>query len=89
MITRKNKLRAILHISDYWVEADLHILEGSRLTDALNIKNRDFVACTDARIIDPHTKEVLYSLDYLAVNRNEVLFVFPLEPGEESHFRAG
>jgi len=47
-------------------------LAGSRLTDALNSKGKDFFPVTDARICQFGSTEVLYSVQYIAVNRDSI-----------------
>lgn len=54
------------------IEGDLHVLAGSRLTDALNSKGKDFFPVTDARICQIGSSEALYSVQYIAVNRDSI-----------------
>jgi len=61
------------------IEANVHVLAGSRLTDALNSRSKDYMALTDPVVFDAVTGEELYRPPYVAVNRNAILAVFPLE----------
>jgi hypothetical protein len=57
----------------------MHVLAGSRLTDALNSKAKDFFAITSAKVHDLRTGEILFEPEYLAVNRASIACIFPLE----------
>ncbi|MCL5291744.1 MAG: hypothetical protein M1548_04335 [Actinobacteria bacterium] len=81
VVTSKDKLRVMIYIGEYWLEADIHMLPGSRLTDALNVKTKEFLALTNVKVIDPHTGRVTYEIDYAAVNRIEIEIIFPIEAG--------
>ena len=54
-------------------------MSGSRLTDALNSRSKDYIAVTDAVVSDVSTGQELYRPAYVAVNRLTVFAVFPLE----------
>lgn len=62
------------------IEGDLHVLAGSRLTDALNSKGKDFFPVTDARICRIGSSDVLYSVQYIAVNRDGIDCIMEVEP---------
>lgn len=78
--THKDQVRVVI-ITDagYRVEGDFHVLAGSRLTDALNSKAKDFFAITNARIFQVGTDEVLYTPSYIAVNRDSIACILPYE----------
>ena len=65
---------------DHRIEGDMYILEGSRLTDALNSKGKDFYAITDAKIWKVGDEALLASPSYVAVARESISAIFPVEP---------
>lgn len=75
----KDKVRCVAIISGWRVEGDMHVAAGSRLTDSLNSKARDFFAITDATVFDATTGEALYHPKYLAANRSAISLMFPVE----------
>ncbi len=79
MYTTKDKLRVVVVVNNWRIEGDMHVLAGSRLTDALNSKSKDFLAITDALVFDALSGKQLFKPEYLAVNRDAVSVVFPLE----------
>ena len=48
--TQKDRLHVVMLAQGLQIEGDLHILAGTRLTDALNSKGKDFFPVTDASI---------------------------------------
>ncbi|HAW60358.1 MAG TPA: hypothetical protein DCW86_02660 [Actinobacteria bacterium] len=62
----------------------MYLVTGSRLTDVVNVKTKDFFPITDAKILSPIEDKVLYTLDFVAVNREEIIMIFPLEQTAEN-----
>lgn len=79
MYTSKDKVRVVVITNHYRLEGDMHVLSGSRLTDSLNSKAKDFLAVTDASIYRVGDDTLLYSAAYLALNREAIDVIFPLE----------
>lgn len=77
--TSKDKVKVVVATSSYRIEGEMYVLSGSRLTDALNSKAKDFLAVTDAAVFDVHTGAKLYTPEYLAVNRDAIAVIFPAE----------
>ena len=79
MYTPKDKIRCVMVVEGWRIEGDVHVVSGSRLTDALNSRSKDYIAVTDAVVSDVSTGQELYRPAYVAVNRLTVFAVFPLE----------
>jgi len=82
MYTEKESVRAVIYTPAVRIIGDVHILSGSRLTDALNSKAKDFLAVTDAQLMKLQEDEALHKASYVAVNRDEIICIFPLEEAE-------
>jgi len=80
LYTSKDSVRVMLITKDHRIEGDMHILEGSRLTDALNSKGKDFYAITEAKIWRVNDDVLLASPSYVAVARDSISAIFPVEP---------
>jgi hypothetical protein len=72
MYSQKDRLRVLILTHGLQIEGDLHVLAGSRLTDALNSKGKDFFPVTDATITVVGAEEALHRLKYIAVNRDSI-----------------
>jgi ABC-type Fe2+-enterobactin transport system substrate-binding protein len=79
--TSKDRVRVVIVVLGWRVAGDIHVLVGSRLTDALNSKTHDFFAITNAKIMAMESDEVLYDVPYMAVNRASISCIFPLDEG--------
>ena len=82
MYTNKDTLRVMIVTDIFRIEGTLHVLAGSRLTDALNSKAKDFLAVTEAKIHSIEEDKLVYSPEYIAVNRDSISCIFPLEEAE-------
>lgn len=76
--TSKDSVRVSIVTSAYRVEGEMHVLAGSRLTDALNSKAKDFYAITGAKAFSLDSGQLVFEADYLAVNRDAIAIIFPL-----------
>ncbi|MGB4593414.1 MAG: hypothetical protein WBI63_06530 [Coriobacteriia bacterium] len=76
--TKKDTVRVMVITKDHRVEGDMHILEGSRLTDSLNSRGKDFYALTNAKIYQLVSDELIASPEYVAVAREGMTAIFPV-----------
>lgn len=79
MYTPKEKIRCVIAVEGWRIEGDVNVVSGSRLTDALNSRSKDYIAVTDAVVFDAATGQELYRPAYVAVNRLTASAVFPVE----------
>lgn len=79
MYTSKDKVRCVMVATTWRIEGDVHVLAGSRLTDAMNSKAKDFIAVTDSVVFDASTGKELFRPSYVAVNRSSIAVIFPAE----------
>ena len=76
--TSKDEVRVSISTSVYRIEGEMYVLAGSRLTDALNSKAKDFFAITNVQVFDIDSGELLFEPEYLAVSREAIITIFPL-----------
>jgi hypothetical protein len=77
--THKDVVRVVIITLGFRIEGDFHLLAGSRLTDALNSKSKDFFAITNARVYSVGSDDVMYEPSYIAVNRDDISCIFPID----------
>lgn len=77
--TSKDKVRVVIITDRFRIEGEMHVLAGSRLTDALNSKAKDFLAVTAVEMYSLDSGELAYESAYVAVNRDSIAAIFPLE----------
>ena len=83
MYTNKDQVQVMIVTDMFRIQGSLHVLSGSRLTDALNSKSKDFLAVTEAKIFSLADDSLVYEPGYIAVNRDSISCIFPLEAAEE------
>lgn len=76
--TSKDKVQVVVISGALRIEGEMHVLAGSRLTDALNSKANDFMVVTDASVYSLDSGELLYKPSYVAVNRDALSAVFQI-----------
>lgn len=76
--TKKDTVRVMVITKDHRIEGDMHILEGSRLTDSLNSRGKDFYALTEAKIYSLVSDQLVATPDYVAVARDGMTAIFPV-----------
>jgi hypothetical protein len=79
MYTYKDRVRVMIVTNGFRIEGDFHVLAGSRLTDALNSKAKEYFAITDAKVYGIGEDQVLFTPPYVAVNRASIACIFPIE----------
>jgi hypothetical protein len=79
MHVNKESVRVVVVVDGWRIEGSLHILTGSRLTDAVNSKAKDFLAVTDACIFDAKSGALLSQTEFLALNRDAISMIFLAE----------
>jgi hypothetical protein len=79
--TKKDTIRVMIITKDHRIEGDMYVLEGSRLTDSLNAKGKDFYAITDARIFNLADGALLAAPEFVAVARDAITAIFPVDEG--------
>lgn len=79
--TPKDKVRVCVCTSLYRIVGDMYVLPGSRITDIMNVKAKDFIPVTNAVFYHPYEGRAFAQVAYTAVNRDSILMVFPTDEG--------
>ncbi|MDO8879404.1 MAG: hypothetical protein Q7W44_01160 [Coriobacteriia bacterium] len=78
-ITNKDTIRVMIITKDHRIEGEMHIIQGARLTDSLNSKNKDFYAITSATIHRVEDDLLVASPPFIVVAREAISAIFPVE----------
>ncbi len=76
-VIAKDKIWCHIQAESYYILGNVHVRVGDRLSDELNREN-NFLAITEAEVYSPGG-ELLYSNNFLAVNRKHVVWLMPVE----------
>jgi uncharacterized RmlC-like cupin family protein len=77
--TPKDKIRVMVCTSLYRIEGEMYVLPGSRLTDIMNVKAKDFIPITNAVFRHPYDNKVFSKSSFTVINRDSILMIFPVE----------
>ena len=75
----KEKIPIILLTATYRLEGEMHVVPGGRILDEIN-KERDFIPITNATVYDISGETPLDILDFIAVNKSQVVLMAPSIP---------
>ena len=78
-IAKRDTIRVMIITKDHRIEGEMHILEGSRLSDSLNAKNKDFYAVTNASVYRVEDDRLIASPPFIVVSREGITAIFPVE----------
>ena len=79
MKVEQSEIEVTIFMQNSRVEGKLHLPSGGRLTDYMALAERQFVPVTDAKIYIVPTNELLYSVSFLSLNKDFIVFIFPKE----------
>jgi hypothetical protein len=80
-VISKNEIIAHIQTQNYLIRGCVHVRTGERLSDEINGPNA-FLAVTSADIYNPEGV-LLYSSDFLVVNRAHIVWMMPIEEDKE------
>jgi Family of unknown function (DUF6812) len=82
-VISKEVIRSEIQLVTHLVRGNVHVRKGDRLSDEINLPNL-FLPVTKAEIYSLDGNK-LYSCDFLAVNRDHIVWLMPFEqlPGTD------
>ncbi len=84
MRTAKRPVPVVVYTDRYRIEGVYHLTPQVRFLDDLNLRQREFVALTDARIAPLEPSGRVEEDAFVAVNKQRVVLVVPQDGGEGS-----
>lgn len=76
-VISKDDVSVIIQTGAHRIRGKMYVRPDERIKDELN-KNEQFLAITDANVFDMDGN-LLYSTEFIAVNRDQVVWVVPQE----------
>ena len=83
-VITKDKVNSHIQMGTFRIRGNVHVRRGDRLSDEINQENK-FLAVTEVEIFSPDG-ELLYITDFLAINREHIIWLMPL--AEQEHIAA-
>ena len=76
-VVSKEVIRSDIQTVTHTIRGNVHVRKGDRLSDEINQPNL-FLPVTNAEIYSLHG-EMLYTSDFLVVNREHIIWLMPVE----------
>ncbi len=71
------EIEVVIFMQNSRMEGKLHLPSGGRLTDYLALAERKFLPITEAKIFLMPNNELLYSVPFLSLNKDFIVYIFP------------
>lgn len=76
------EIEVVIFMQNSRVEGKLHLPAGGRLTDYLALAERKFIPITFAKIFLMPGNELIYTVPFLSLNKDFIVYIFPKEEHE-------
>jgi hypothetical protein len=74
----KEKTAVVIYTRNHKIEGDIYLLIDSRISDELNIRVREFIPITNARIYTLNGDSLLYTTEFVTINKQAIDLVLTL-----------
>ncbi len=78
----KERRDVIIFSRNHKIEGEIYLLMDSRISDELNTRVKEFIPVTNAKIYTLNGDSLLYSADFLSVNKHSIDLVIS-QPGSK------
>ena len=85
-MVKKVKISTIIRTAGEKIEGNVHCLPNMRLLDLMNSAADNFVPVSNAEVYDEASGKLLYSVPFMAVNKNHVIVISETNPSAEEEF---
>lgn len=79
----KERREVVVFTRNHKIEGEMYLLMDSRISDELNVRVREFIPVTNAKIYTLTGDSLLYTTDFITVNKHSIdLVLTKPAPGE-------
>ena len=79
----KERREVVIFATNHKIEGEMYLLLDSRISDELNTRSREFIPVTNAKIYTITGDSLLYSTDFITINKHSIDIVLTKPaPGE-------
>lgn len=68
----KERTGVVIYTRNHKIEGEIYLLTDTRISDELNIRVREFIPVTNARIFSLTGDSLLYTTDFVTVNKQAI-----------------
>lgn len=77
----KERREVVIFTRNHKIEGEIYLLMDSRLSDELNMRVREFIPVTNAKVFTLSGDSLLHSADFLSVNKHSIDLVITKPSG--------
>ena len=74
----KERREVVIFTRNHKIEGEVYLLLDSRLSDELNVRIREFLPVTNARIFTLNGDSLLYAADFVTINKHSIDLVLAM-----------
>ncbi len=79
----KERREVVVFTRNHKIEGEMYLLMDSRISDELNVRVKEFIPITNAKIYTLSGDSLLYTTDFITVNKHSIdLVLTKPAPGE-------
>lgn len=79
----KERREVVVFTRNHKIEGEMYLLMDSRISDELNVRVKEFIPITNAKIFSLSGDSLLFSTDFVTVNKSSIdLVLTKPAPGE-------
>lgn len=79
----KERREVIVFTRNHKIEGEMYLLMDSRISDELNVRVREFIPVTNAKVYTLSGDSLLYTTDFITVNKHSIDLVLTRPAPEE------
>lgn len=68
----KERKEVVIFTRNHKIEGEIYLLMDSRISDELNVRVREFIPVTNARVFSLNGDSLLYTADFVTVNKHAI-----------------
>ena len=78
----KERREVVIFTRNHKIEGEIYLLMDSRVSDELNVRIREFIPVTNAKVFTLSGDSLLYTADFLSVNKHSIDMVITHPSGK-------
>jgi len=79
----KERREVVVFTRNHKIEGEMYLLMDSRISDELNVRVKEFIPITNAKVYTLSGDSLLYTTDFITVNKHSIdLVLTKPAPGE-------
>ncbi len=78
----KERREVVIFTRNHKIEGEMYLLMDSRMSDELNVRVREFLPVTNAKVFTLSGDSLLYTTDFITINKHSIDLVLT-KPSQE------